>query len=40
MKIDKISFGVDIDPEFLTPKALSDETFREEHMIKLRAKSQ
>jgi len=40
MKIDKISFGVDIDPEFLTPKALSDETFREEHMIKLRAQSQ
>jgi hypothetical protein len=40
MKIDKISFGVDIDPEFLTPKALSDETFREEHMITLRAKSQ
>ncbi len=40
MKIDKISFGVGIDPEFLTPKALSDETFREEHMIKLRAQSQ
>jgi hypothetical protein len=40
MKIDKISFGVDIDAEFLTPKALSDEAFREEHMAKLRAQSQ
>ena len=40
MKIDKIIFGVDIDPEFLTPKALSNEAFREEHMAKLRAQSQ
>jgi len=40
MKIDKITFGVDIDLEFLTPKALSDEAFREEHMAKLRAQSQ
>ena len=40
MKIDKITFGVDIDPELLTPKALSDEVFREEHLTKLRAQSQ
>ena len=40
MKIDKITFGVDIDPELLTPKALSDEAFREEHLTKLRAQSQ
>lgn len=40
MKIDKITFGVDIDLEFLTPKALSDESFREGYMVKLRAQSQ
>jgi len=40
MKIDKISFGVDIDLELLTPKALSDEVFREAHLEKLRSQSQ
>lgn len=39
MKLDAITFGVDIDEEFLTQRALTDAAFREGHLQKLRAQA-
>ena len=39
MKIDKITFGIEVDLELLTPKALSNKDFREAHLKKLRSQS-
>ncbi len=39
-KLDAVNFGVDIDPEFLTQRALNDQAFREKHLNSLRAQTQ
>ena len=39
MKMEAITFGVDIDEDFLTQRALTDAAFRESHLQKLRAQA-
>ncbi|MFY0665305.1 MAG: outer membrane lipoprotein-sorting protein [Natronospirillum sp.] len=40
ISIDAITFGVDIEEEFLTQRALTDQVFRERHLNALRAQTQ
>ena len=40
IKLDAITFGVDIDEAFLSQRALTDTAFREAHLNKLRAQAQ
>ena len=39
MKMEAITFGVEIDEDFLTQRALTDAAFRESHLQKLRAQA-
>ncbi len=39
MQTEAVQFGVSIEPEFLTQRALTDQSFRERHLNQLRAQS-
>jgi len=39
MKIEAINFNINIEPSFLTQRALTDQAFREKYLIDLRGQT-